>query len=70
MRVRRVFVRARTRFSPESRLSEFGSGGSSVPEMQHNTILGLSEHLAEHGNLFSKDGEDSLGGIARLKAGK
>jgi hypothetical protein len=26
--------------------------------------------LAECGNLFSKDGEDSLGGIAGLKAGK
>ena len=25
---------------------------------------------AEHGNLFPKDGEDSLGGITGLKAGK
>jgi hypothetical protein len=30
------------------------------------TILGL----AERGDLLSKDGEDSLGGIAGLKAGK
>ena len=30
------------------------------------TILGLTEH----GDLFSKDGEDSLGGIAGLKGGK